>query len=347
VTCLAVIVPCRNEAAVIARKLRNLAACRWPASRGTHHVLVVDDGSDDATAEIARCEAAALSTPQVRFEVLANDVRPGKPGAIERALQETRRACDFVILTDADVVLAVDALEELVQPLLDDARNAIATGAQRFVESLADSGDVAAAGGGELRADGSFYDWASACVRALESRAGIVFSVHGQLMAWPAKLDLLPTAGIAADDLDLMLQARVAGWRVVRAPKAIFFEVRAPRGEARKQQVIRRARAYHQFLRHPRIHELRVAGSWLARRQAALYLHAGRVRGPWTILALGSIFLAGWYLGPVAATLVAAVNALLFLPAWVLLRIVRSRMEIAEALEARSPMGERWETARR
>jgi hypothetical protein len=44
---------------------------------------------------------------------------------------------------------------------------------------------------------------------------------------------------------------------------------------------------------------------------------------------------------------VAALNALLFLPAWVLLRIVRSRMEIAEALEARSPMGERWETARR
>jgi len=346
-SCLLVIVPCRNEAAVIARKLRNLAACEWPRSEVPHRVLVIDDGSDDGSADIAREFAAELRGRAFEVEVQPNVVRPGKVGALETALRAARAGEELVVLTDADVVLAPGALVSLAEMFTSDRRIGMATGAQVFVESLAQDGSLCARDGGALRPAGSFYDHASALIRSIESRFGLVFSMHGQLMAWRRSLALQPTAGIAADDLDLMLQARVARARIVRCGEARFYEVRAPRGEARRQQAIRRARAFHQFLRHPGIAELRHAGSWLARRQAALYLQAGRARGPWTILALGSITAAGWWFGPNAAIAVTALNALLFLPAWVLLRIVRSRMEIAEALEARAPMGERWETARR
>lgn len=344
-TVVAVLVPCRNEADVLARKLRNLSACRWPRARMQHRVLVIDDGSQDGTAEVAQRER--FERDEVRVELLANDVRPGKSGAIEKGLRALDREVDVVVLTDADVVVEPGAIEALVATLERDARVGMVSGAQTFVESLSESGQLRARDDGPLRSEGSFYDHAAACIRTLESRWGLVYSVQGQWMAWRASLGLRPTPGFAADDLDLMLQARVAGVRIVRAPGARFFEVRAPRGDARRSQQVRRARAYLQFLRHPRIDELRRAGSWLARRQAALYLGAGRVRGPWTIVALGSTFLAGWYLGPHAAIAVAAANAALFLPVWVLLRIVRSRMEIAEALEAHSKLGERWETARR
>lgn len=344
---LCVIVPCRNEAAVIRRKLRNLARCEWPRTAARHRVLVVDDGSEDGTARIARQEAERNAAAPFTVEVLPNAVRPGKVGALETALRAIGEADELIVLSDADVVLSPQALVALAAEFERDARIGMVTGSQVFVESLADDGAIAGAEGRALAAAGSFYDRASALVRMLESRFGLVFSMHGQLMAWRRSLRLVPTPGVAADDLDLMLQARVAGARLVRCGAARFYEVRAPRGEARRQQAIRRARAFHQFLRHPRIGELRRSGSWLARRQASFYLQAGRARGPWTAIALGSIFLAGWYMGPGSAMAVAALNALLFLPAWVLLRIVRSRMEIAEALEARSPMGERWETARR
>lgn len=344
-TVVAVLIPCRNEAEVVARKLRNLSACRWPQARAPHRVLVIDDGSQDATAEVARREQFERS--DVRVEVLTNDVRPGKSGAIEAGLRAMGNEVDVVVLTDADVVLDPAAIEALAATLQRDPRIGMVSGAQTFVESLSDSGALRSRDDGPLQSDGSFYDGAAACIRTIESRWGLVYSVQGQLMAWRASMGLLPTPGFAADDLDLMLQARVGGARIVRAPAARFFEVRAPRGDARRSQQVRRARAYLQFLRHPRIDELRRAGSWLARRQAAFYLQAGRARGPWTIFALGSTFLAGWYLGPHAAIAVTAANAALFLPMWVLLRIVRSRMEIAEALEARSKLGERWETARR
>jgi len=347
VTRVLLIVPCRNEAAVIERKLLNLAACEWPSAAAPHRVLVIDDGSDDRSAEIARAAGARAGGGSFEVEVLPNSIRPGKLGALETALRNSRDGEELIVLSDADVVLARDALVELAATFRADARVGMATGAQRFVESLSDDGSLTARGGGVLRAEDSFYDHASAFVRAIESRFGLVFSVHGQLLAWRRSLALTPTEGSAADDLDLMLQARVAHARIVRCGAARFFEVRAPRGAARREQAIRRARAFHQFLRHPRILELRRAGSWLARRQAAFYLQAGRARGPWTILVLASIFAAGWWVGPNAAIVVSALNALVFLPAWVLLRIVRSRMEIAEALEARSPMGERWETARR
>ncbi|MCY3002219.1 MAG: glycosyltransferase [Planctomycetota bacterium] len=349
---LAVLIPCHNEAAVIARKLRNLAAARFPDSSEPHVVVVIDDGSSDATAAVARAELAVFgpksgATARIEARVIANDVRPGKTGAIEAGLRAVAGRCDLVVLTDADVVLAPAALLELARAFERDPRLGMATGTQRFVRSLCDDGTLRAADGNALQGEPSFYDWAAARVRRLESRSGLVFSVHGQLMAWRASLALVPTAGVAADDLDLMLQARSAGQRIEQVAGAVFCEVRAPKGDARRQQAVRRARAYHQFLRHPRIDELRERGSWLARRQASLYLQAGRARGPWTILAMGSIFLAGWHFGPTAAIVVTCVDAALFLPPWILMRIVRSRMEVAEALEARSRMGERWETARR
>ena len=230
---LAVLIPCHNEAEVIARKLRNLALCEWPETDEPHLVVVIDDGSDDATAEVARAELAVFERKtsagaSVDARVIANDVRGGKTGAIEAGLRVVAGRCDLIVLTDADVVLGPAALLALARAFERDPRLAMATGTQRFVRSLCDDGTLRASGGGTLAAEPSFYDWAAAQVRRLESRFGLVFSVHGQLMAWRERLALVPTAGVAADDLDLMLQARAEGQRIEQVAGATFCEVRAP-----------------------------------------------------------------------------------------------------------------------
>jgi glycosyltransferase involved in cell wall biosynthesis len=344
---LGVLVPCRNEAAVIVRKLRNLARCEWPRDGRPHRVCVVDDGSQDATAELARAAAAELDPALAVADVVANAARPGKGGAIEAGLAALGEAVDVVVLTDADVVLEPGALVALARAFELEPRLAMASGAQRFVADLAGDGTPRAAGGGAARPSPSFFDAAANAVRALESRFGLLFSVQGQLMAWRRELALSPTPRMTADDLDLMLQARATGRPVRRVAAARFLEVRPPRGPERQRQAVRRARAYHQFLRHPRIDELSGRGRWLEDRQARAYRRAGRFGAGWSVLPLATIFAGGMLLGPGGAIAATAACAALLLPAWLVVLRIRSRLQLAAALEARSPMGERWETARR
>lgn len=346
-TALGLIVPCRDEATLIERKLGNLLLCEWPASERPHRVAVVDDGSRDATAELARAFAPRFAQRGVALEVVANDVRPGKTGAIETGLRALGAAIDVVVLTDADVVVAPGALAALARAFEAERGLAMATGAQRFVESLAGDGSLRARDGSALARADTLYDRLTAAVRALESRAGLVFSVHGQLMAWRRALDLRPTPGIAADDLDLMLQARARGVPIRRVPDARFFEVRAPRGIEREKQAVRRARAWVQFARGGRAAELARAGGRLARWQAAAYARLSSRGAPWGTALLVAVFAAGYAAGPWAALAVALACIAAALPLALVAWRVRVRIQIAEVLEARGTMGDRWETARR
>ena len=217
---LGVLIPCRNEAAVIERKLANLARC---AGIETARVVVVDDESQDGTAQ----KALAAGVHVVR-----NCERPGKPGALRTGI-EALAGCELIVLTDADVLLDEQALVELVRAFEREPALAMACGAQRFTH-----GDTA-------------YDSWTARVRRIESSLGVLFSVHGQLLAWRAQLGLVPTLGFAADDLDLMLQARRHG-RVRLVSSAVFLEEKCAPGARAEEQALRRARAYVQFVRAQR-----------------------------------------------------------------------------------------------
>jgi dolichol-phosphate mannosyltransferase len=81
-------VPAFNEAATIGRVLSSLRQVPIP-----HEVIVVDDGSTDGTAEVAR------GHPEVRL--LRHDANQGKGAAIATALAEAR--AEVVIVQDADL----------------------------------------------------------------------------------------------------------------------------------------------------------------------------------------------------------------------------------------------------
>ena len=214
---LGVLIPCRNEEALIERKLANLARC---AGIEEARVVVVDDGSEDGTAQKARAAGA---------RVVQNRERPGKPGALRTGIAALA-GCELLVLTDADVLLEERALAELAAAFEREPGLAMACGAQRFTRGA------------------TAYDRWTARVRALESRFGALFSVHGQLLAWRASLGLVPTLGFAADDLDLMLQARRQG-RVRLVRTAVFLEEKCAPGPRAEEQALRRARAYVQFVR--------------------------------------------------------------------------------------------------
>ncbi|WP_043836007.1 glycosyltransferase [Muricoccus aerilatus] len=104
------VVPARDEADVIARSIGSLLAQDYP---GPFHVVLVDDGSTDGTAEAARAAAGAE-----RLEVLAGAPLPagwtGKLWALEQGVRRAGAAPDYILLTDADIGHAPDNLRSLV-----------------------------------------------------------------------------------------------------------------------------------------------------------------------------------------------------------------------------------------
>jgi len=112
---IVVVVPARNEATTIAQSATSLAEQDYP---GDFRVIVVDDASDDGTAEIAGGAAEKAGAPS-RVEILAApQLAPGWTGKLS-ALQAgvefaSQFAPDYFWFTDADIVHAPDSLRRLV-----------------------------------------------------------------------------------------------------------------------------------------------------------------------------------------------------------------------------------------
>jgi len=331
VSSIGLVVPCRDEVAVIERKIEDLSRARWPAGGG-HRIVVVDDQSTDGTGARAR-EAAARhfgNRADVVVEVVVNSVRPGKPGAVQTALELLEPRVDLVVLTDADVLVEPGSLEALARAFADDPGLAMACGAQRFLEDASEP-----------------FDRWTARVRRLESRSGRLFSVHGQLLAWRAALALRPRAGIAADDLDLMLQARTRvspPRRVTVASGAVFLETKKPAGPARRAQALRRARAYLQLVRSssPRFPDA------LSRAQWSFYRRVPPAVPTLAVVVPLAVTLAAWILGGTGAGLASTfLFALVFTspPGWRFAKLAL-RIRDAKLLESEGSLSERWETDR-
>ncbi|MBF9135415.1 glycosyltransferase [Plantactinospora sp. S1510] len=107
-----VIVPAYNEAANIGATVLSLLASEYPAL----HVIVVDDGSTDGTADIV----ARMRLPGVRVIRQAN---AGKPAALNTGIRHART--ELLVLVDGDTVFQPDTVYRLVQRFADPSVGAI------------------------------------------------------------------------------------------------------------------------------------------------------------------------------------------------------------------------------
>lgn len=112
-----VVVPARNEADVVGRSIGSLLQQDYA---GPLHVVLVDDNSDDGTAEVARQTAAALGQT-ARLQILRGAALPpgwtGKLWALQQGVLHATSLegkPDYLLLTDADIGHSPDNVRSLV-----------------------------------------------------------------------------------------------------------------------------------------------------------------------------------------------------------------------------------------
>lgn len=112
---IASIVPARNEAATIGKTVESLLGQEYA---GPFRVMVVDDHSDDATAELARRAAEKMQASQRVTVVTARELPEGWTGKLWALQQGVEAAsagsAEYFWFTDADIVHAPDTLRRLV-----------------------------------------------------------------------------------------------------------------------------------------------------------------------------------------------------------------------------------------
>jgi glycosyltransferase involved in cell wall biosynthesis len=106
----AVVIPAYNEAEVVPELIRELRAA-FDRYRLTGEVLLVDDGSTDATAETARREGQGWTS----LRVLTHGTNLGKTEAILTAARDTE--CRYLVLFDADLQHLPDEIPRFLAEL--------------------------------------------------------------------------------------------------------------------------------------------------------------------------------------------------------------------------------------
>ncbi|HLQ05995.1 MAG TPA: glycosyltransferase [Verrucomicrobiae bacterium] len=115
---ISVVIPAFNEELLVTRCLRETVValeelnCRY-------EVILVDDGSDDATVELAR--ATAEVSPHVR--VIGNEVNLGKGSALMRGARAALG--DLVLFVDADLEVHPRQLDLLYAALVREAADVV------------------------------------------------------------------------------------------------------------------------------------------------------------------------------------------------------------------------------
>jgi len=119
---VAVLIPAYNEEAVIVRTIRSVLNSDYK----NLHVIVIDDGSRDRTAEVA-AEAYSQEIAAGRVRVLTKR-NEGKAAALNYALDWIDD--EIFVGIDADTVIATDAISQLVPHFQDPSVGAIAGNAK-------------------------------------------------------------------------------------------------------------------------------------------------------------------------------------------------------------------------
>jgi hopene-associated glycosyltransferase HpnB len=112
---IAVVIPARNEADVVALAIRSLLQ---QTGDQKIHIFLVDDASTDNTAQAARAAAIAGNQSQNLTIVPGSPLPPGWSGklwAMQQGIEQAGKTTpDFFLFTDADIEHAPDSLATLV-----------------------------------------------------------------------------------------------------------------------------------------------------------------------------------------------------------------------------------------
>lgn len=201
------VIPCLNEERVLRGSLDRLVSLEHPRL----HVLVVDDGSDDGTAEIA------ASYPDARVHLLrrrAPEARQGKGEALNAAIRHIRSGAvargtvsdDVVVcVVDADGRLEPHVLDEVLPLFADQQLGAVQIGVRinnRDTNLLARMQDV------------EFVLYTEVFQRGRRHLGSVCLGGNGQFVRLSALYGLGPSpwSRSLSEDLDLGVRLLLDGW---------------------------------------------------------------------------------------------------------------------------------------
>ncbi len=215
---VSVLISARNEEQDIGWKVAETLAWDYPPER--LDVLVASDASEDRTDEIVQ----AIHDPRVTLVRMAK--RGGKGRALNR-LAELAHG-ELLFFTDANAHIAPHVLRRMASHFADP-RVGCVTGATR---PLAESEQPIGSGAG------AFLSFESILYR-LESRLGSVLACDGAIFCVRRRL-YAPVSPDLANDLELPLRIRHAGFWILHEPEAVVREAdtSSPREEfARRRRI--------------------------------------------------------------------------------------------------------------
>ncbi len=202
---VSVIVAAHDEADAIARKIRNVLESAYP---GESELLIVSDGSTDATAAIV----SGMAGERVR---LLLQPRRGKGAALNLAVPQARG--EILVFTDATSMFAPQTMTELVRPFADP-RVGLVNGRLRYRQA-----EVA-----------NLYHRYEQMLKLLEVRGGLIATAHGAIYALRRELWCLRDPRLVNDFFDPIF-VNLKGAAVALAPRALCFEEFVDRTQFKRQ----------------------------------------------------------------------------------------------------------------
>jgi cellulose synthase/poly-beta-1,6-N-acetylglucosamine synthase-like glycosyltransferase len=189
---VSMIIPVHNERSIIRQKLINTKQLEYQP--GLLQILFVSDGSTDGT------DAIIEESQDDRISLLLLPVRGGKAGALNEGLAHARHP--IVVFSDASILLATDAIQQIVRPFSDPAVGCVS------------GEDHVPAGGGE-----GLYGRYELFLRRQESLLHSIVGASGSFYAQRREICEPFPPGLAPDFLSV-LRTVERGYRAVSWPEA-------------------------------------------------------------------------------------------------------------------------------
>ena len=205
---VSIVIAARNEEANISARIENLLAQEYPSD--LLEIIIVSDGSNDRTAELARLYAGN------GVQLLECSTPVGKATALNIGVAAATR--DIVVFADARQRFSPNAVAELVSVFHDQAVGAV-------------SGELILVAGeeiGEVHEGVDLYWQYEKMIRRSESAIASVVGATGSIYAVRRALYVPLAPNTLLDDFLVPMRIVLAGYRVIFLRAARAFDFASP-----------------------------------------------------------------------------------------------------------------------
>ncbi|HJH25456.1 MAG TPA: hypothetical protein C5S37_01510 [Methanophagales archaeon] len=216
---VSIIVPTYNEEKVIENKMKNLFDLHYPKDK--YELIIVDSGSTDKTTHIVDDTIKKHNPSKPTIRLAKENERKGKAAAINFGKDYAKG--EIVLVTDANSIFDKNVLKEMMPHFKN-----LEVGAVSGIYFISNPNK-------NLPSSESFY-WEIEHLTLLgESFLDSISTVIGTISAW--RIELMNFRSITiSEDLDMTIQVRRKGYKIVYEPEAKVHEPSATTSEDQIRQ---------------------------------------------------------------------------------------------------------------